>query len=70
MVEWHHQLNGYRFEQTPGDSEEQGSLAWGSTWGHMELDTTECEQQQQLSNCLVIFLSKNSEFSRDYFSCS
>ena len=21
MVGWHHQLNGYEFEQTPGDSE-------------------------------------------------
>ena len=24
---WHHQLNGYEFEQTLGDGEEQGSLA-------------------------------------------
>jgi len=23
MVGWHHQLNGYEFEQTPGDSEGQ-----------------------------------------------
>ena len=27
MVGWHHQLNGHGFEQTPGDSEGQGSLA-------------------------------------------
>ena len=27
MVAWHHRLNGYEFEQTPGDSEGQGSLA-------------------------------------------
>ena len=27
MVVWHHQLNGHEFEQTPGDGEEQGSLA-------------------------------------------
>ena len=26
MVGWHHQLNGYEFEQTPGDSEGPGSL--------------------------------------------
>ena len=26
MVGWHHQLNGREFEQTPGYSEEQGSL--------------------------------------------
>ena len=27
MVRYNHQLNGYEFEQTPGDSEGQGSLA-------------------------------------------
>ena len=26
MVGWHHRLNGHAFEQTPGDSEGQGSL--------------------------------------------
>ena len=26
MTRWHHQLNGHVFEQTPGDSEGQGSL--------------------------------------------
>ena len=41
MVEWHHQLNGHEFEQTPGDSEAQGSLACGSTWARKKLDTTE-----------------------------
>ena len=24
MVEWHHQLNGHEFEQTPGDREDRG----------------------------------------------
>ena len=27
IVGWHHQLNGYEFEQTPENSEGQGSLA-------------------------------------------
>ena len=40
MVAWHHRLNGYEFEQAPGDSEEQGSLVCCSPWGHKELDTT------------------------------
>ena len=40
MVGWHHQLNGHEFEQTPGDSEVQGSLACCSLWGHKESDTT------------------------------
>ena len=26
MVGWHHRLNGHEFEQTPRDSEGQGSL--------------------------------------------
>ena len=26
MAEWHHQLTGHEFEQTPGDSEREGSL--------------------------------------------
>ena len=34
------QLNEHEFEQTPGNSEEQGSLACCSPWGHKELDTT------------------------------
>ena len=41
MVGWHHQFNGHEFEQTPGDSEGQGSLEYCSPWGHKESDTTE-----------------------------
>ena len=41
MVGEHHQLNGYEFEQIPGDSEGQGSLACCSLWGRKELDMTE-----------------------------
>ena len=41
MVGEHHQLNGYEFEQIPGDSEGQGNLACCSLWGRKELDTTE-----------------------------
>ena len=33
--------SGHEFEQTPGDSEGQGSLVCCSPWGHKELDTTE-----------------------------
>ena len=33
MYGWHHQLNGHEFEQTPGGSEGQGSLACCSSWG-------------------------------------
>ena len=38
---WHHQLNGHELEQTPGDGEEQGSLACCGPRGHKESDMTE-----------------------------
>ena len=41
IVGWYHWLNEHEFEQTPGDSEGQGSLACCSSWGHKESDTTE-----------------------------
>ena len=40
MAGWYHQLNGHEFEQTPGDSEGQVSLACCSSWGWKELDRT------------------------------
>ena len=36
MVGWHHRLNGHEFEQTPGDSEGQGSLVCYSPWCYKE----------------------------------
>ena len=41
MVGWHHQLNGQEFEQTPEDSEGQGSLVCCGPWGRKESDMTE-----------------------------
>ena len=41
MVGWHHQLNGYEFEQTPGNGERQEILVCCSPWDHKESDTTE-----------------------------
>ena len=40
-MRWHHWLNGHEFEQTPGDSEGQGSLTCCSPWRHKKLDTNE-----------------------------
>ena len=42
MVGWHHRLNGREFDQTMGDGEGQGSLAWCNPWGLKELDMTAC----------------------------
>ena len=41
MVGWNHQFSGHEFEQAPGASKGQGSLACCSPWGCKELDTTE-----------------------------
>ena len=41
LVGWHHRPDGHEFEQTPGDSEGQGSLVCCSPWGCKELDMTE-----------------------------
>ena len=41
MLRQHHQLSGPEFEQTPEDSERQGSQKCCSPWGHKELDMTQ-----------------------------
>ena len=41
MVGWHHQLDGYEFEQAPGVGNGQGSLLFWSPWSHKESDMTE-----------------------------
>ena len=41
MVGWHHQLDGYEFEQALGDGEGQGSLVCCIQWGRKESDSTE-----------------------------
>ena len=51
MVGWHHQLNGYEFEQTLADGEGQGSLGCCSPWGHKELDTKEQLNNKKIINC-------------------
>ena len=51
MPGWHHRFNRHEFEQTPGDSEGQGSLLCCSPWGHKESDTTEwLNNNNKLSN--------------------
>ena len=41
MAGWHHQLDGYEFEQAPGVGYGQGSLEYCSPQGRKELDMTE-----------------------------
>ena len=41
MAVWHHRLNGWEFEWTPGGGDGQGGLACCDSWGRKESDTTE-----------------------------
>ena len=61
MVGWHHWLSGQEFEQTPGDSEEQGSLVCYRPWGCKESDTTE-----QLNKKSLLHIKK---YVTSAFSC-
>ena len=47
MVGWHPRVNGHEFEQAPGDSGGQGSLACCSPWGRRVRHNRVTEQQQQ-----------------------
>ena len=40
IVGWRHRLNGQEFEQAPGVTDRQGSLACCNPWGRKESDTT------------------------------
>ena len=46
LVGWHHWFNGHKFEQTPGDSEGQGSLACCSPWGSQRVRHNWMTEQQ------------------------
>ena len=49
MVGWHHRLNGFAFEKTPGDGEGQVSLACCSPWGHKESEVTDQPNRSRAS---------------------
>ena len=55
MVGWH-QLNGCEFEQTPGDSEGQGSLVCCCPWAHKQSNTT-YQLSIVIKDTLYLFLS-------------
>ena len=57
MVGWHHQLNGYEFEQALGDSEGQGSLACCRLWGCKESCCKESDTTEQLNKNKHVILN-------------
>ena len=50
MAGCHHQLNGQKFEQAPGDCEGQGSLASCGSWGRKVGQDLGTEQQPWLKS--------------------
>ena len=54
MVGWYCRFNGQEFEQTPGDSEREGSLVCCNPWGHKELDMTEWLNLTELNQMIGI----------------
>ena len=60
-MRWLNGLNGHEFEQTPGDSEGQGSLACCSPWDRKVSDMTE-----QLNNT---YNNKHSTYFSIFHIC-
>ena len=61
MVGWHYWLSGYELEQTPGDSEGQGSLACCSPCSQKELDMTEWLKNKEELKSFLIKVKEESE---------
>ena len=74
MAGWHHQLNRHEFEQTPGDSEGQGSPVCHSPWGLKELDMTEqlsTTQHYKLNEALLgysLLTAKKTQETKKHFN--
>ena len=67
MVGWPHRLNGHGFEQSPRDSERQGSLACCSPWGRKESDTTvRLNNNKTSSSTAAMFVTGGNKCKRCY----
>ena len=54
IFEWHHWLDGYEFEQTPGVVDGQRSMLFCSTWSHKELDMAEWLNWTELTDLVSL----------------
>ena len=57
ITRYHHWLNGYESEQTPGNSEGQGGLACYSPWGWIALIDWTAAADEEI--CPEIILKNN-----------
>ena len=60
MAGWHHWLNRCESEWTPGVGDGQGDLAYCSSWGRKESDTTERLNWTELMVTLFLIFKGNS----------
>ena len=70
MVGWHHRFNGHELEQTPGDGEGQGSLAYCSPRGCKESGTSYqlTEHHHDHNHCVSTPLSSQNIESRNPYN--
>ena len=70
IVEWHHQLDGYEFEQALGVGDGQGSRACCSSWGVKESDMTERLNWTELRPYFIFLKCRSIHWcSKLFFFC-
>ena len=74
MIGWHHRLSGHEFEQTPGDSEGQGSPVCCCPRGPKESDTTErltvrTEVQEERPLKILWIIETARGFQKNLYFC-
>ena len=62
MVGWHHWLDGYKFEWTPGVDDGQGGLASCDSWGRKESDMTDWLNWTELKVMLQILQARLQQY--------
>ena len=65
MIGWHYQLNGHKFEQTPGDGEGQANPVWCIPWGCQESNTTERLNNNKFTKTMCFYF--NSQITDSLF---
>ena len=69
MVGWHHWLDGHECEQTLGDGDGQGSLAWCSPWlAKSQTWLSDWTELNNLNFFLFLFNNKGNEILWGYIS--
>ena len=66
IFEWHHRLNGHKFERTLGDHKGQGGLVHCSPWDSKELDTIyglKNNRQKKFKQLPLIVLGKDPDIA-------